>query len=48
MKELQVVAQQTPGTIDWNFEELKERLSEEMKRYESTLDEWLEKEWRRV
>ena len=34
MKELQVVAQQTPGTIDWNFEELKERLSEEMKRYE--------------
>ncbi len=34
MEELQVVAQQTPGTIDWNFEELKERLSVEMKRYE--------------
>ena len=34
MEELQVVAQQTPGTISWNFEELKERLSAEMKRYE--------------
>ncbi len=37
MNELQVIAQQTPGTIKWNFEELKEQLSEEMKRYESII-----------
>ncbi len=35
MNELQVVAQQTPGKIEWNFEELKKQLSAEMKRYES-------------
>lgn len=35
MNELQVVAQQTLGKIEWNFEELKEQLSVEMKRYES-------------
>lgn len=35
MNELQVISQQTPGTIEWNFEELKKQLSAEMKRYES-------------
>lgn len=35
MNELQVIANQTPGTIKWNFEELKERLTADMKRYES-------------
>lgn len=35
MNELQVVTQQTPGSVSWNFEELKAQLSEDMKVYES-------------
>lgn len=35
MNELQVITQQTPGSITWNFEELKAQLTEEMKQYES-------------
>lgn len=34
-RELQVVVQQTPGTISWNFEELKAGLAEKMKAYEN-------------
>lgn len=34
-KELQVIVQQTPGTIHWNFEELKAGLAEKMKDYKN-------------
>ena len=37
MKELQVTVQQTPGVVQWNFDELKAQLQEEMSTYETAV-----------
>lgn len=37
MNELQVTVKQTPGTITWNFEELKHELAEQMKLYKTVV-----------
>ncbi len=36
MNEIQVTVQQTPGTVKWNFKELKESLEKELSIYETT------------
>lgn len=37
MKELQVTVQQTPGAVQWNYEELKQQLQSEMSTYETAV-----------